>query len=256
MTNSFPKILTQNEIAKVFEKSLSNFRFVVGTEGGPFSSVWSAWHGSNDYYVSARTIAGAMKISLHGSGKCRIALVDAYAEKLKEEGIFPDRDRALLKWDRKPTPNTRAIKALGVIFPTGYMRGEEPKFSLKKPTWGFQAAPAGRAVEIAFYYSRENPDVLERVFGKIGVPIFCATFDSGERMLVVAQQRDFDPACLPTSDQIKKGAMLPLTDDLPAPGEQRNGLNGIFWSDPKDTGTLHVIDIGGLAVRNDGEQKK
>src|SRR5262245_15016198 len=38
------------------------------------SGVWCAWSHRNDYYLGARSILGSMKISLHASGICRVAL--------------------------------------------------------------------------------------------------------------------------------------------------------------------------------------
>ena len=48
-------------------------RFAVGGPNRPWSTVWRLWtgKGTSDVYISARTLGGALKVSLHESGTWR-----------------------------------------------------------------------------------------------------------------------------------------------------------------------------------------
>lgn len=49
-------------------------RFAVGTPGGPRSATWQVWVGKDgSVFVSTRTLGGYLKVSLHASGRWRIA---------------------------------------------------------------------------------------------------------------------------------------------------------------------------------------
>jgi len=55
----------------------SALRFAVGTPDGPRSSTWRVWVGDDgSAFVSTRTLGGNLRVSLHASGRWRIAFAD------------------------------------------------------------------------------------------------------------------------------------------------------------------------------------
>lgn len=102
-------------------------RFAVAQNNGLRSAVWSAWGHKSDFYLGIRCPLGSIKISLHASRICRVALTKDQADRMVREGIAtPEQDRALFKWTRAETPQVRAILVASVIFPTEYLRHDEP----------------------------------------------------------------------------------------------------------------------------------
>jgi hypothetical protein len=64
---------------------------------------------------------------------------------------------------------------------------------------------------------------------------------------LLARSRPFDRACLPSDEQTARAQKLVLeTEGVP----DNDNLNAMLWTDPSDSGTLQVIDIGGVRWRN------
>lgn len=49
---------------------------------GRCSDVWSVWTSGNDVYLAPRLKGGEFKISLHGSGKWRLAFTNEYIKRM------------------------------------------------------------------------------------------------------------------------------------------------------------------------------
>ena len=56
--------------------SKDKIRFAVCRVDGKHSVVWAAWGRGDDFYFGARSVLGAIKVSLHASGIGRIAFTD------------------------------------------------------------------------------------------------------------------------------------------------------------------------------------
>ena len=227
----------------------TNFRFAVGSAEAGHSSMWTAFGTGNEYYIGARHVMGSSKISLHQSGICRVALTEKHFSALLSDGLTQPRDRALIKWKRPPTPDIGAAHVASIIFPTEFLKLPEPQGIPKKPLIIFGAAPPGKAVEIGFFYSREDPATLEPKLLQIGHPIVCTTLDNGEMITVVAREADFDRAVLPSQDKLDKSSSNIHSKDVHAIKDELKNLTGMFWNDPGDVGSLMIIEVGGMSLR-------
>jgi hypothetical protein len=140
--------------------------------------------------------------------------------------------------------------AVVLIFPTDFLRLDAPTATTKKPLVIFEAAGQGKAVEIAFFYSREPGITLESKFLAIGKPIFRTDLDNGETVWMVAREAHFDPSVLPSTEKINSGAGRLLNPDAFAEvGVERQGLTAALWNSPKDGEALRIIEIGGITMK-------
>jgi hypothetical protein len=75
-----------------------SIRWAVGTPDGPRSQSWSLFGSTNhdDVYLGPRSQTHAIKLSLHRSGRWRMAWTKKYA---KSVGMPDDMDRMLTRWD-------------------------------------------------------------------------------------------------------------------------------------------------------------
>lgn len=98
---------------------LDAIRFSIGPWDGRYSSVWRIWSntGSDDVYLGVRTLLKYMKISLHQTGKFRVAFTNSYNQKMVEDGKRRETDRAFLKWDKIPVSEKDIMQALDIHFP-------------------------------------------------------------------------------------------------------------------------------------------
>jgi hypothetical protein len=232
----------------------ANFRFAVGNPASGYSTTWTAFGNRGDYYIGSRVFMGSQKISLHASGICRVALTNKQHDALLEDGLDQPADRAMTKWRRPKTPDVGAVHVASILFPTDYLKlTEEPKGTHKKPLFIFDAAPAGQAVEMGFFYSREDQAAMEERYLRIGHPIVCTTLESGEHVTAIARITEFDRSLLPSQEIMDKTPgnilskeVLEIKDSLP-------NLTASFWNAPGDGGTLKLIEVGGIVLkRNQG----
>ena len=237
----------------ILSKTLSGpIRLCACSPSGRHSGTWMAIGSRSDYYIGARSIFGSMKISLHASGICRVAMTDHQSKFLIEQGLMqPEDDRAFLKWRRTDTKETGAVHVVSLIFPIAHMHHEAALGSAKKPLFKFEAPddPA-KAVEFGFFFSRVPPEELEQKLVRIGMPLFWTGLDNGETVSIVVRVSSFDPAILPRTENLNKSQVRILSvDAIPEFGGQRSDLTAALWNKPKDGESLQIIEVGGVTLR-------
>jgi hypothetical protein len=112
-----------------------------------------AFSRGSEFYLGARSALGSLKISLHKSGECRLAIPNEHLPQMVKQGLEapPQGARALVTW-RRPTDVTLAPLVVRLIFPTDYLHNEKPVGKPNKKVLIFEAG-AGKAVEFGFLYS-------------------------------------------------------------------------------------------------------
>ena len=237
-------------VAKVedFARRLTKdkFRFVVGSRGGHHSGVWSAWGYKNDYYLGARSFLGSQRISLHQSRICRLAFTEKHMTELKAQWLDAPADRASVKWRRLPAPQDGAIHVVSLIFPTDYLRLPLPEASYKKPVLIIEAAPPGKAIEFAFFFSREAEATVEPKFLRVGRPLVRTILDNGETVWVVAREMGFDQRAIPSEERWTESTRFHDKEAFLDEGVGLENLTGMLWNAPKDGERLQVIEINGI----------
>lgn len=126
-------------------------RFGVGDPDGARSSEWVVmWKPTtSDVYLAARTLGGALKVSIHERGQCRVRAPDH--RRWKSPGDPP---RFLDVWTIDP--NSRFEFPFGVIVPTSELR-EAPWAKHKDKGTVWLPAKPESAVEIAVFLTRDGP---------------------------------------------------------------------------------------------------
>jgi hypothetical protein len=192
---------------------------------------------------------GSLKISLHGSGVCRVALTDRLYSALPGIGLSQPAGRALIKWNRAEIPERGAVHLMSAIFPSDHLVLPEPTATYRKPLLIFGDPPAGRAIEFGFFVSRENLFAMEERFLRIGKPIVGSLLDDGNTVTVVVRETDFDPSVLPPQERLESSTCTVLSPELYAIQGVQGGFGGLFWTKPKDGEALFLYEIGELSLR-------
>ena len=213
-------------------------RFAVGSDQR-HSGSWRAWGHAGSCYISARTAGRDIKISLHPSGKFRLAFDEKQLPRLEERGIkLPDgQDRALAKWKRRPAPESGT--ALILTFPTDCLAlGPPAALSMKQPVAIFPCARPGMAIEVWFIYTSEAATTFKPELSKIGHPHFRLDFAHDETMWIVLREAPF------TFPEISAGPWQRFWADDVAVGEERRNLTMALWAAPEAEGDpLRVIEL-------------
>jgi hypothetical protein len=235
-----------------FEQKVTKdkLRFAVGKPAVGHSGIWFAWNTQSEFYLGARGIFGNTKISLHKSGRCRLAITKEAERSVDPQALPAQGDRAFIKWNRPPAPAQGAHLAVLLCFPTDYLRSPAPDGSTRKPVLIFEAARPSKAIQLGFFFSCEDATTLEPKFLEIGKPIFHWGLPNGEAVWLVARESDFDATVVPEASAWTRSMRVLDPAGVPAPGEELNNLNAVLWNTPREGDPLQIIEIGGLTLRH------
>jgi hypothetical protein len=228
-------------------------RFAIRSPTERYSAAWMTTDYHDDFYIGARSLMGRLKISLHRSGICRLAIDERYFGSAVERDLIPpEEDRVLVKWRRTPTPTIGAALVVGLVFPTDFLHLDAPIASVEKPFLCLDAAARGKAVEIAFFYSREPATTLEPKLLQFGALWFWTGLDCGDMVWMVAREADFHAAALPSNEALNSisGRFLDHGAFVKAGVERRN-LTAHLWNAPNEHEPLVLIEIGGVCTSGD-----
>lgn len=141
---------------KLLQEDGLRLRFVVGSIEGPWSPTFVAWanQGKGDVYLSARSMAGDLKVSLHESGECALALTREHLKRQK----LPLNQRERETWEPVGMEAQGVSRALSIVIPPTELRmyGPPPK---KAPVVFIDPAPIGMVTEISAIFTEAATEV-------------------------------------------------------------------------------------------------
>jgi hypothetical protein len=239
--------VTQEDTARRLRELEENWskhgvRFAASS-GARYSGVWSAFSRGSEFYIGARSALGSMKISLHKSGQCRLAIDKTHLPRMVKQGLEapPPEARALITW-RRPTDLASATPLIvRLIFPTDYLGCERPIGKPNKKVLIFEAG-SGKAVEFGFLYSNRSAKTL------IGKPVFETELANGEYVWMTAMETEFDPRVLPTSEAVNTWPCRILDGAVPDGEANAHKNNMVFFNAPADGQPLQALEIGGVSI--------
>jgi hypothetical protein len=112
-------------------------RVAIGRDLKPQSAVFRIWSpkGKSDVYAAVSAIAGKIKISLHGSGKCNAGLTTQFAASEDGSVAAMGGSRHQSKWTRKTHMGSRVVIPLQFAIPASQMRLWKEQSVSQKITW-------------------------------------------------------------------------------------------------------------------------
>jgi hypothetical protein len=232
-------------------------RFCVGPWNGRYSSVWRIWgNKKDDVYLAVRVLAEHLKVSLHQSGRFRIAFTDKYEQKMVAGGKNANVDRAILKWDKIPVAEKQIMQALDIHFPLSALStSREPDTTAKKQIVLVRPDAAmvegNDSVTLKVLYHKLHPDgvpfrralVQRKIF-----PIWWRSLDSTEFVTFAFQYTKQLPINYDKEDQKKLGPAFfrYFQKRQKKVGEEINNLSLLMCRDGKPP---TVYNVGPLTVR-------
>ncbi|MBR1298541.1 hypothetical protein [Bradyrhizobium sp. AUGA SZCCT0042] len=238
--------MTRDEFERRLDKAISKrIRLVAENPHGQFSSTWMFWGNRNDFYFAAKSISGALKVSLHENGRGYVGYSKPYFVRKLAEGIAIPA-KTTHEWALpKPGP-VGAVHAASLKLPANYCRAAPLSDSARKNTFVL-GIDDGSCVDIGVFLSHEHPKTLEAKLEVIGKPMFVVTLDNNMHISLVARSQPFDPtSTLPPEEAVARGKSLLLNANPPP---DTDDLNAMLWNDPGDGGTLQVTDVGGVRLK-------
>jgi hypothetical protein len=124
----------------------SAIRFTVRNESGQRAATWKCWSepAKSDVYLACRELGGALKSSLHGSGRWHVAYAPSFFEESVSEQDRTERGRFIDKWARPKSIVPGVSLAYRIITPWSSVTAEDRATAsiVRIP-----APPEGRAIE-------------------------------------------------------------------------------------------------------------
>ena len=128
-----------------------SFRFAIADDALR-SECWSLFTNGDDVYLTSNAHKRALKVSLHRSGICQIALLEGFFEEHVEWREDRPEFRSILRWKRLPSPDEGAQIAASILFASYEFWPEQEAVPRSKSYIPLPPPPDmyARVVDIAF----------------------------------------------------------------------------------------------------------
>lgn len=215
-------------------------RWAVGSPDGPRSQSWSLFGSASDddVYIGPRWDGGVIKLSLHRSGRWRMAWDDRYADSL---GLSEGDDRVLARWEPPEDIRPGWRHAVTVLVTRESMAQHD--------------APERRPGKVAFFPPPNEDGALwfRVLLGRAGseltirgaVEVGGLVLPGGGAVAVVVRPGPLTPATAAMVTDLRSHMVAALT----AAGARRN--TGFAWG-RMDDGAVVLIDPGPTEPDCDG----
>lgn len=206
-------------------------RFGVSNHAGARSSTWKCWsqagNGKTDVYVACRALRGALKLSMHKSGRWHIAFDSAQFEGLFDDEMRPE-SRFAAKTDR-PVPLAQGV-ILGCRVHIPSYGVSIPVTELENDVVWVPAPDSGKSIEFAVLITDAAAQVTDwPTKCSMGTEL-AGTFDldDGSHVWIVHHQVATAEPLLPSSDSPRffKGQREEALDT--------EGVRGVSWGKAPD----------------------
>lgn len=157
----------------------TTFRFAIA-DTKPRSECWSVFTNGSDVYLTSNAHKRVLKISLHQSGVCQIALLEGFFVEHVEWREDGPEFRSILRWKRIPTPEGRGQVAASILFASDGSWPEQEAIPASKPYVALPPPPKmhGRRVDIV--YSRDDPRHIAKLGKWTDELLFATQLPDGE----------------------------------------------------------------------------
>lgn len=223
-------------------------RFGIGVGPALFSSLWIIISRGNDLYLGVRNITGRLKLSIHGSGICHVALENDYWKTVGGMAGLPD--RTIVRWRRK-APDEGPREVVSILFPRDFQVPRLGGFPAK-PVIKIPPAQLGMAVHLRLFETYLKPDdKLRAALSHFGMPVGHFAFDDGRSFLISAGPEHFDRQSVAHLTSGKGPLRLFDPGGAPAPGEALKGLSCLAWTDPHEEVGITMVELHGISIRRE-----
>ena len=161
----------------------NTIRFAI-SDSKPRSECWSIWTNKNDVYLAGSFYKDTLKVSLHGSGVCQVALLDEFFEKHVRGRDQGPEYRSILRWKRLPTPKERGQVAATILFASYEFWPEAEAIPASKTYTALPPPPDMYAVMVDIAFSLNDPAKAATLGGWSSELLFTTQLLNGEFVCV------------------------------------------------------------------------
>jgi len=157
----------------------TTFRFAIADDK-PLSECWSVFTNQNDVYLTSNTQKRLLKVSLHQSGVCQVALLEGFFKKHVEWREERPESRTILRWKRLSTPKDRGQVTASILFASDGFWPEGEPIPASKPYTALAPPPQmhGRRVDVV--YSLSDPKHVAKLGEWTDKLLFSTQLPNGE----------------------------------------------------------------------------
>lgn len=142
----------------------SSFRFAIA-DNSVRSEVWSVFTNKNDVYLTGSAYKRVLKVSLHQSGVCQIAMLEGFfAEHIEGNENAPE-FRDMFRWRRLPSKHMSGQMTFSVGFASFDFWPEQDNPPKSKPFTKIAPPPNGYSCHVDLAYSLDDPTIAAKLGG-------------------------------------------------------------------------------------------
>jgi len=202
------------------------------------SSIWRIWkhRTADDIYFAVRSLAGAIKVSLHASGLCHLAFSYQYWSAGKALNAAR---RDLISWTREDVGPNGWRSAAQIYIPAEFLA--DTGQTIDAETYLISAPQPGKAVIIDMIYSRRGIGELRRPPGSI--ELGNATLSDGHYFIILGGIVPFDVEAFKLDNRLDRPRLAGLSNP-----ELLDVNRAVIYSDAEKERHLKLVDIGGIKL--------
>lgn len=186
-------------------------------QGGLRSAVYRLWSdrtkgkARDDIYIASRSIAGALKVSLHASGKRQVSFTRQYADREPGKRIPVPENRHIISWDAPHWVADGVALEYILRFPEGQLRKLRPVVREHTVEWIDVPTPAP-GLDLLLLAFEPGQDYNMTFQGT--TPMLGHGLPDGRYIMLVAKKHDPRPTVpggdesrvgLPTANEVERG---------------------------------------------------
>jgi hypothetical protein len=217
---------------------VSDLRFGTLNALGLRSAIWRLWIWGRrraDIYLSVRSFAGALKISLHQSERCQVSFTSEFVAFLEERGLRLPAGRHIDTW---PSPEIAPGVRLPVriVVPASELRAMKA-LPANKPVLWVPAPPQDRVTELVVLTTESNVHTSDWPGSRaMRTQLLFSTqlIDGRVLWLVYRHTERNDDIDRLISDTLAKASLVRPVTKFGSPDPDSSGLRFIAWKSEPD----------------------
>lgn len=193
------------------------FRFAIA-DTNPCSECWSVFTKGDDVYLTGSAYKNTLKLSLHGSGVCQVALLENFfAQHVKPREEAPEY-RSILRWHRLPSQHGSGQVAATILFASFQFWPEAEPIPASKRYTALPPPPDRYAVMVDIIFSLDDPQEVARLGDWESALLFSTKLPNGEfvclrHRMELLPADFFEPAPMPSPYAVSLGVPDDELDD-------------------------------------------
>ena len=240
-----------SELSELFGDEKIRFH-VIDSENRQRSSDWIIWESNESVYLSAVTLSGLIKLSIHPSGVSDDGCDTQFGTTSNFWQNLRTRNNAesvpFHRWKRPYPLGNHICMIASISFPSAFLGNVVTKKKLSGRKLAFPLPAEGKALELALLSHRLNAaDIEQALISKLYTPVICIALVSGENISIVCRYVEF-PMSVNEMFSLDRAQSNWMGEPIEIGQSMENSHAIVIREYPKDGEPLLLAEINGFTL--------